>query len=352
VRRFWETRSSLGLIAALLVSVWLVTTAASSPTSSPAALLTYITGLGTSKPANVVVAAANGSSRTTLGPANSALVRPDGSQIAAIKKSSPTSWTLLLYPSSAVGAATVLTTSPTFMQLLAWSSDSRYLLVAVGATAAGGLWVFDTASQTRKGKEIATGAFYGASFETGGSDRIVYARAVHSGVDLYTSSTTGTGTHRLTSTGSSEYPVWGPPGIAYARAMASKGGASPQFQLWLMKPGAANTQLTNIAIPAGLWGLTPVAFSSSGAHLLANFVGQNTTEAYVLDLTAPKAQPRDLTGAGNGTIGDAISRSGDVILVTKGKTEAQAADSIETVPWNGGKPTVIAAHGAYASWND
>jgi hypothetical protein len=119
-----------------------------------------------------------------------------------------------------------------------------------------------------------------------------------------------------------------------------------------MKPGTSNTQLTNIAIRAGLWGLTPVAFSFSGTHLLANFVGQSTTEAYVLDLSAPKAQPRDLTGAGNGTIGDAISRSGDVILVTQGKMEDQAADSIETVPWSGGKATVIAAHGAYASWND
>ena len=350
MRRFWETRSSLALIAALLVSAWLTTTAASLPTANAPALLTYITGLGTSKPANVVVAGISGSSRTTLGPANSALLRPDGAQTAAIKKSSPATWTLLLYASNAAASATVLSTSPTFMQLLAWSADSRYLLVAVGATAAGGLWVFDAASQTKK--EIAAGAFYGASFDPGGSDRIVYARAVHSGVDLYTTSATGTGTHRLTSSGSSEYPVWGLPGIAYARAMASKAGASPQFQLWLMKPGATNTQLTNITIPTGLWGLTPIAFSFSGSHLLANFVGQNTTEAYVLDLSAPKTQPRDLTGAGNGTIGDAISRSGDVILVTKGKMENQAADSIETVPWNGGKPTVIAAHGAYASWND
>ena len=350
MRRFWETRSSLGLIAALLVSGWLLTTAASSPNASAPALLTYITGLGTSKPANVVVAGISGSSRTTLGPANSALLSPDGAQTAAIKKSSPTSWTLLLYSSSGAGSTTVLSTSPTFMQLLAWSGDSRYLLVAVGATAAGGLWVFDTASQTKK--EIATGAFYGASFDPGGSNRIVYARAVHSGVDLYTTSTTGAGAHRLTSTGSSEYPVWGPPGIAYARAMSVKGAASPRLQLWLMKPGATNTQLTNIAIPTGLWGLTPVAFSFSGTHLLANFVGQSTTEAYVLDLSAPKAQPRDLTGAGNGTIGDAISRSGDVILVTQGKMEDQAADSIETVPWSGGKATVIAAHGAYASWND
>ena len=351
MRRLSERRLSLGLIAALLSAAMLATTAfAATQGATTTTMLTYITGLGTSRPASVVVAGIDGRSRTTLGPANSALLRPDGAQIAAIKKSSATSWSLLLYSSGAVGAATVLYTDEKSMQLLAWSEDSRYLLVAVGATAAGGLWVFDTATQTNK--KIAAGALYGASFDPGGSGRVVYARAVHSGVDLYTTSATGTGTHRLTSTGNSEYPVWGPNGVAYARATTSKGSASPQFQLWLMKPGATNTQLTNIAIPQGLWGLTPVAFSASGTRLLANFVGQNTTEAYVLDLSAAKPQPRDLTGAGNGTIGDAISQRGDLILVTKGKTENQAADSVETVPWTGGKPTLIAAHGAYASWND
>ena len=342
-------RSSLGPIAALLASAWLVSTAAAMHGATTPELLTYITGLGTSKPANVVVAGVDGSSRATLGAADSALLRPDGSLVAAIKKNSATSWALALYSSSAAGAASSLYASPKFMQLLAWSADSRYLLVAVGATAAGQLWVFDSVTRTRK--EIATGAFYGASFDTA-SDHVVYARAAGSGVDLFSTSATGAGTRRLTSTGSSEYPVWGPTGIAYAHATTRKSGASPQFQLWLMKASGANTQLTNLPIAQGLSGLTPVAFSASGTHLLANFVGQNTTEAYVLDLSAAKPQPRDLTGAGNGTIGDAISRNGEVILVTRGKTENQAADSVETVPWNGGKPTVIAAHGAYASWND
>ena len=175
MRSFPKRRSPLGLIAAVLACVWLVTTAAATQSASTPALLTYITGLGTSKPANVVVAGIGTSSRTTLGAATSALLRPDGAQVAAIKKGSPGSWTLLLYASSGAAAATVLYTSPKFMQLLAWSGDSRYLLVAVGATAAGGLWVFDTTTSARK--EIATGAFYGASFDTSGADRIVYARA-------------------------------------------------------------------------------------------------------------------------------------------------------------------------------
>ncbi len=350
MRRFSERWAARALIVALAAAAWLGTSAATTRSASSAPLLTYITGLGTSNPANVVVSGVDGRSPSTLGRANSALLCPDGAQVAAIDKGSPTSWTLLLYDSTASGAPTKLYASEKFMQLLAWSPDSRYLLVGVGATAAGGLWVFDTATKTQT--QIARGAFYGASFQPGTSDRIVYARASHSGVDLYTTSTSGSNTNQLTHGGSNEYPVWGPNGIAYDRATVRKGTSSPQFQLYMTRPGGATTQLTSAGIPSGLWGLTPVAFSASGTHLLANFVGQNTTEAYVLDLTAKKVTPRDLTGAGNGTIGDAISRHGDVILVTKGRTDSQAADSVETIPWNGGKPTVLAVHGAYASWND
>jgi hypothetical protein len=339
----------LGLVAVLSVLAWTATTAASTRSASAPSLLTYITGLGTNQTAKVVVTSVGGGTRRTIGPASSALLRPDGTQIAAIRKSSASKWALLLYSSSAVAAPAMLYSSQKFMQLLAWSADSRYLLFSVGATATGGLWVFDTAMRTKR--EIAAGALYGASFSPGGADHVVYARATGANVDLYTTSPTGAGTRQLTSSGNSEYPVWGPAGIAYAHGTTGNGSSSPQFQLWLIKPGGANTQLTDMKLQKGLWGLTPVAFSSSGAHLLANFVGQNTTEAYVLDLSASKPQPRDLTGAGNGTIGDAISRSGDLILVTSGRTESQAADSVETVPWSGGKPTVVAAHGAYASWN-
>ncbi len=334
----------------LLALALLAATAAASHGATGSALLTYITGLGTSGTAKVVIAPIGGGARRTIGPANSALLRPDGTQVAAIRRSSATSWALLLYSTSAAPAPTSLKTSQKFMQLLAWSPDSRFLLFSVGATAAGGLWVFDTALPQSRPKEIAAGAFYGASFDPGGSGRIVYARAAGSGVDLYTTTVSGGDTHQLTNAGTSEYPVWGPNGIAYAHGTRS-GSSTPQFQLWLIRPGAASQQLTSMKLQKGLWGLTPVAFSGSGTHLLANFVGQNTTEAYVLDLSASKPQPRDLTGAGNGTIGDAISRDGGVILVTKGRADNQAGDSVETVPWSGGKATVVAAHGAYASWN-
>jgi len=64
-------------------------------------------------------------------------------------------------------------------------------------------------------------------------------------------------------------------------------------------------------------GLTPIAFSANGKHLLANFVGpqgSNHAEAFAVDLSGRKPAWRDLTGQGNGYIGDAISSDGKTIL--------------------------------------
>ena len=62
---------------------------------------------------------------------------------------------------------------------------------------------------------------------------------------------------------------------------------------------------------------------------------------------------RDLTGQGNGTttIGDAISTTATAILADEGESSDQARSRSRTIKWNGGKPTVVAKNGAYASWN-
>ncbi len=71
----------------------------------------------------------------------------------------------------------------------------------------------------------------------------------------------------------------------------------------------------------------------------------------MVDLASPKTAPRDLTGEASGTVGDAISAKGDLILLTKGTLQNPTASSVEAVKWSGGKPTVLAEHGAYASWD-
>lgn len=312
-------------------------------------MITYIVGTGSSNPA-VWIANINGTGPRELGPGSSALISPDGTEVAAITRSG-SSWQLVLYSVTTPGTSVKLKQSLQFMELppLAWSSDAHQLLVKVGASSPAQLWVFNVL--TKKATRVATGVFDGASFEPGGADQIVYADATHSPASLYVTTPTATGPARLL-TRNGEWPVWGQSGIVYSRTVTHKGTAS--LQLWTIRPGGNDPHALTNSVYDTAQGLAPIAVSSNG-HLLANLIGttQDRAEAFVFDLTQPKRVPRDLTGQGLGTdsaIADAISVKGDRILLTKGTTPA--TQSIETESWTGGKPTVVVAHGAYASWND
>ncbi len=342
------------MLAAMLAAMWLCAGAQAS--APPPGLMTYITNLDKPAP-QVWVSAIDGSSALDLGPASSALISPDGSDVAAVsiqKGETLKASTLSLYTSSG-GSPVKILDNPQFMQLLAWSPDSKLLLVALGASPAQ-LRVIVAA--TDQSYTIATGVIDGASFAPGTSDQVVYARAAVNTArfNIYTSSATGTNTRQLTHDGLSEYPLWGPNGIVFSHETIRAKNPYPALQLWFISPtGTGAHQLTNTAVGPKVEGLTPIAFSANGKHLLANFVGpqgSDQAEAYAVDLSRPKAAaPRDLSGQHNGNIGDAISTDGKTILLTKGVADKLAPLSVETIPWAGGTPTAVVAQGAYASWD-
>src|SRR5579871_3206853 len=153
---------------------------AAARASAPRALLTYIVGLGTGREPQVVVSHVDGHSPRVLGRASSALLSPDGGEVAAIYSADGT---LSLY-AAAGGVRRVLERrNLQFMQLLAWSPDSKWLLVEIGSTPTAHLIVFNAASGASM--TIATGVFDGASFDPGGSDDIVYAQAANSGASAF-----------------------------------------------------------------------------------------------------------------------------------------------------------------------
>ena len=336
--------------AATTAAIWLCAAVASAAGASEK-LMTYITGL-TGQP-YVWVALTDGGSAFRLGPALSALISPDGTQVAAVSidKGQPGKpSTLSLYPTSG-GLPMQVTKNVQLMQLLGWSPDSKLILITVGAQ----LDVVNVATQQMH--TIATGAIYGASFAPGAGAQIVYARSApnKTAVNLYVTDAAGSTTREITHDGLSELPLWGKRGIVYSHETPRGKNPYPSLQLWMIKPGGAGAhQLTSEKVPAQLEGLTPVGFSSDGTHLLANFVGppgSNHTEAFTVDLSGRKPAIRDLTGESDGNIGDAISGDGRSILVTKGTTDNLASLSIETIPWAGGKSTTVISQGAYASWN-
>ncbi len=340
-------------IAATLVGL-LVCACEAFAAALPNPLMTYITGLPSSP--YVWVALADGSSAVRLGRASSALISPSGSQVAAVSIQDQTNAsTLTLYstdPANTSPPSTIIPKRPQFMHLLAWSPDSKLILVTVGTSPANLTLVDVTTKQTHT---IATGVIYGASFAPGSSDAVVYARAKPNmpAVNIYTTSAAGSNTRQLTHDGRSEDPLWGPSGIVYSHETARAKNPYPELQLWLMNgDGSGARQLTNLQVPKQLEGLIPVSASANGQHMLANLVGppgSNSAEPYVVDLSAHKPSPHHVTS--NGYIGDAISSDGKTILVTKGTANNLKSLAVETFPWPGGKPTTIVTQGGYPSWN-
>ncbi|HEX2703730.1 MAG TPA: hypothetical protein VHM72_09895, partial [Solirubrobacteraceae bacterium] len=195
----------------------------------------------------------------------------------------------------------------------------------------------------------------GASFAPNRSDDIVYALAKSlrssAPINLFVSSLHGTSKRQLTDDGHSDYPVWGARAIVFARSSPRGSQDEPINQLWSIAPSGHDArQLTHMSVGPLVAGLVPVAISANGEHVLADFEGTDTSAAWAVSVSGATAFPRALNGVADGDIPDALSRDGRTVLLTKGFEGAPT--SVETIPWAGGKPTVLSAHGASASWNE
>jgi hypothetical protein len=323
--------------------------------------LTYVTETARS-PAQVWLAAASGAGAELLGPGLQPLLAPNGQLVAASlfgATANPEKGpAIALY--SALGAPVInyLDLETATSLPVAWSPDSRYLAIERQSTdvtniaAGSGLDVIDT--QTGAVTSISEGQIYGASFAQDGTDRLVFALA-HSlspsaPTNLYLSNVDGTGVKRLTGDGRSLNPVWGPRYIAYDHERLRRNDA-PVFQIWLRAPSAARgRRLTNVTVRSLVSGLVPLAFSASGSRLLAEFEGQDTSEAWAVTVASGRA--RRLTVGRRGVVGAGISRDGHTVLIDEGSFEEPASNGrVAVIPFAGGRSKVLVGHGAEGSWN-
>jgi hypothetical protein len=325
------------------------------------ARLAYVTQTASSTPL-VWSALASGLEPVRLGPGDQPLIAPSGLAVAAslfgtvigLQEQGPA---IVIYSTTGGTSTTYLDLSTATATPLAWSPDSRYLAVARQSTAVSdiaagsGLDVIDT--QTGTVSSIAEGEIYGASFATDGSDRIAYAVA-HSlspaaRTNVYIAAPDGSGVHAFTDDGRSLYPLWGPRYIAYDRERQRKD--APIYQIWLRSPnGGAARRLTDVPVGPLVTGLVPIAFSASGSRLLAEFGGEDTSDAWTVRV--PSGRAHELNVHGRSVIAAGISRDGGTLLVDEDSFEEPASKSrVVTVPFAGGRSKVLVAHGAEASWN-
>ncbi len=330
---------------------------------APTPRLAYVTQTATSTP-KVWLASAGGGEPKALGPGDQPLLSPDGRSVAvslfgATPGPQEHGPSIGVYSASGTPVSDYFDLETATATPLAWSPDSRYLLVyrqsneSVLIAQGSGLDVLDT--QTGAITSIAEGAIYGASFARDGSDRLVFAVS-HSlspsaPVNLYESEVDGAGLHRITSDGRSLDPVWGPTYIAYDRERMRH--LSPEYQIWLESPGggAPVRRVTHIPVSQLSQGLVPLAFSANGNRLLAQFEGEDNIDAYAVNVLSGHA--RAVTVHGRAVVGAGISASGSTLLVDENVLfQPPSKARVATVPFAGGSSHVLVAHGAQASWND
>jgi hypothetical protein len=313
-------------------------------------------------PATVWTVRTDGKQKTRIGPGTSPLIAPSGQQVAAslsgTGSGSETGPALAIYWVAGEPPARYLNRATASATPLAWSSDLRYVAVSLQSTSAtnaaygSGLIMIDLGLHTIK--RIARGQIYGASFSSTGPLQLVYARArstsLSAPVNLYISKPDGSHTTALTHDGRSLNPVWGKRGIAYDRERLRRNDA-PIYQIWLRSPsGPGIRRLTNIHVRSLVSGLVPLAFSGDGRRLLAEFEGQDTSEAWTVRVRTGATQR--ITVRGHPVQGAGISATGTTLLIEDGGfLEPASSGRLATIPFFGGRAKVFVAHGSQASWN-
>ena len=102
-------------------------------------------------------------------------------------------------------------------------------------------------------------------------------------------------------------------------------------------------------MPFLLSGLDPVSWSADGTRLLAEFGGQDTSYAETVDPATGKvaqasAAPRD------GIVGYDLCADGSTILATTGGYDPCDAHDVVTIPYTGGRPTVLVRDAFSPDW--
>ncbi|MHB8241873.1 MAG: hypothetical protein ACYDHN_07760 [Solirubrobacteraceae bacterium] len=331
------------------------------PSTPPAERLAYVTGT-TYSPSAVWVANTDGSQPKRLGPGDSPLVAPDGALVAAslfgATANSEQGPAVAVYSTTGAPVTEYLSLETATATPLAWSPDSRYLAVSLMSTAVSspakqsGLAVIDT--QTGTVTTVIHGAISGAGFAPDGSDRLVFGRApslsVNAATNIYVSVPNGGAVTQLTHDGRSLNPVWGPKYIAYDRERLRRNDA-PVFQIWLQAPaGGRPRKLTSVRVRSLVEGLVPLAFSGDGGRLLAEYEGQDTSEAWAVRV--PLGHAKRLTVRGQSVVGAGLSRDGSTVLIDEQSFEGPPSGGrVSSIPFGGGKPQLLVGHGSQGNWN-
>jgi Tol biopolymer transport system component len=346
----------------LLVSLFAVAALLAALPAAAQATLVF-----TRNPINPVVFKANdnGSGLQRVGSGFGPKISPDGETIVFFRGGyGRQQQAQLMAVPTAGGPARVLARNWQNNFVFAWSADSQRVATVLGPElGTQRLTVVDVASgkQTR----IASGFFNGVSFAPEGSEQLVYARAPRESypprtdvfrVDLLPPGAVSVAPVQpqlLTNDRRSQSPLWGPNDtIVFVRLLgANQRKYGPKNELFTMNSaGAGVKRLTHTKVDPLTIGLTPTAWSASGNQLLASFGGQDTS--YAVAVNPRTGGERPLTAEREvGFIGTALSNDGASVLGWLGGFEPGPNHRVVSIPYAGGRPTVLVRNATEPDWD-
>ncbi len=313
-------------------------------TAPAEATLVYVKQPGSPDP-RVWVADDDGSNGHKLGPGYFPEVSPDGRWVAWIQ-GGDTQQVMLRLADRSRKARVVARTSQ--VGELHFSPDSKSL----GLVLSRRLFVYDI--RERDEVKAASGVIRGFSFSPD-SKSVVFGTAGRSDAadapsDLYSFELADGTRQRITRDRRSLNPLWGASGIIHDRMTAREGDA-PSYNLFEIQPdGGSLRRITKLRIPSLMSGLIPLELSSSGSRLLAGFVGQDTGVGFRVNprTGSAKALSSDFE---QGIVGFDLTADGRTVLAHTGGPDPTSPHNVVTLPYSGGKPTVLVRRAAFPDWS-
>jgi hypothetical protein len=298
----------------------------------------------------VYSAADDGSARVKLAAGERPRISPDGANVAyETPYSGNARPTLRVIP--AAGGESRLLLKPVWFSYV-FSPDSARIAAVTGREAgAKRLVLVDVASG--RVRRIASGQFSGLTFSPDGAS-LAYARSLKNAYpprsDLFVVPVAGGTPVRVTTGHRAVDPVWGAPGIAFVRLRRpGRRGDAYKQDIYVLDPATrAVRRVTRTKVPFLLSGLDPVSWSADGLRLLAEYGGQDTSFAETVDPATGGV--RRVGRSSDGLVGHDLSADGSTILATTGGYDPGDPHDVVTIPYEGGRPTVLVRDAFSPDW--
>ena len=309
------------------------------------ATLTYVKTPTGDHPPRVYAADDNGKHPHRMGNGRAPLVSSGGRWVAWIAPGNKERVRMRLVDRSRKARTVARSASVGEMR---FSPDAKKLAFVIGRR----LWVYDI--HDRQSVRAASGNIRGFSFSPD-SKAIAFGtagrnEAYDAPADLYWFDIAAKHRQRITRDRKSLNPLWGPNGIIHDR-QKRRPNEAPSYNIFEIQPdGGSLRRITSLHNPPPVSGLVPLDISASGKRMVARLEGTDTSAGFTVNPATGKTHllGKDLE---HGFVAAALSANGRTVLGQTGGVDPGRKHNVVTMPYRGGKATVLVRRATEPDWS-